>query len=59
MSGSELSRLRKAQAKAVMPLIGQLLDAFEQLPNDVASIEELQDLSEAIEAINNAMENAE
>lgn len=28
-SNQEVKRLRRAQAKAVMPLIGPLLDAFE------------------------------
>lgn len=56
---NELTRLRKAQAKAVMPLIGPLLDAFEQLPNDVSGMDELADLCAAIEAINSAMEDAE
>ena len=42
-----------------MPMIGPLLDAWEQLPNDVATMEELADLSQLIEDIDNAMENAE
>ena len=37
----ELARLRKKQAARVMPLIGQLLDAWEEVPNDFkAEIEE-------------------
>lgn len=57
----EIKRLRRAQAKLVMPLIGPLLDAYEQLPNDlVSSIEDqAQGLAEAISAIQDAMENAE
>lgn len=55
----ELQRLRRAQAKAVMPLIGPMLDAFEAIPNDVLGVEELEDLCVAIEAINSAMEDAE
>jgi hypothetical protein len=56
---NELTRLRKAQAQAVMPLIGPLLDAFEQIPNDVLGMEELAELCVAIEAINSAMEDSE
>lgn len=52
----ELRKLRARQAQAVMQLIGPLLDAFEQLPNDVAGLEEMNDLCVAIEAINSAME---
>lgn len=55
----ELKRLRAAQAKAVMPLMGQLLDAWEQIPNDVATMDELSELSQLLEDIDNAMENAE
>ena len=55
----ELKRLRAAQAKAVMPLIGPLLDAWEQLPNDVLDMEEFAELLATIEAVNEAMENAE
>lgn len=55
----EVVRLRKAQAKAVMPLIGPLLDAWYQVPNDVACMDELEHLSQLLEDINNAMENAE
>lgn len=33
----ELNRLRLQQAARVMPLVGQLLDAWEQVPNDVRS----------------------
>ena len=58
-SNQEVKRLRRAQAKAVMPLIGPLLDAFEQIPNDVLGMDEMEDLCVAIEAINYAMENAE
>lgn len=55
---SELKRLRAAQAKAVMPLIGQLLDAWEAVPNDLkGEIEEgAADLAEALDSINEAME---
>jgi len=31
----ERADLRKAQAKAVMPMIGPMLDAWEGVPNDV------------------------
>lgn len=52
----ELQRLRRVQAKYVMPLIGPLLDAWEQVPSDIACSDELEELSVAIEAINDAME---
>lgn len=32
---AEHRRLRKAQAAAVMPIIGPLLDAWEAVPNDL------------------------
>lgn len=57
-SEKELQRLRRAQAKAVMRLIGPMLDAFGQVPNDVLEMDELEDLCIAIEAINSAMEDA-
>lgn len=56
---NEIERLRAAQAKAVIPLIGPLLDAFDAIPNDVLGMDELEGLCAAIEAINHAMENAE
>lgn len=51
-----LRRLRNLQANRVMPLIGPLLDAFEQVPNDVLGMDELNELCVAVEAINSAME---
>jgi hypothetical protein len=59
MANSEITRLRKAQAKAVMPMIGPLLDAWEGLPNDFKDSEELEALNEHLSAINSAMEDAE
>jgi hypothetical protein len=57
----EHERLREAQAVKVMPLIGQLLDAWEAVPNDLkGEIEEgATGLAEALDSINDAMENAE
>lgn len=55
-SDREVKRLRRVQAKYVMPLIGQLLDAWEQLPNDVACMDELEELSQIIESIEQGME---
>lgn len=57
----EIERLRKAQAKAVMPLIGPLLDAFEGLPNDFRSEmeEHAESLVQYLTDIESAMENAE
>lgn len=55
-ASAEITRLRKVQAKYVMPLIGPLLDAWEQLPNDIACMEGLEDLAQIIEDINSGME---
>ena len=44
------------QSKDVMLLIGGLLDAWDDLPNDVKSDPELEKLSKHIEKIDNAME---
>ncbi len=52
----ERKQLRKEQAKKVMPLIGPLLDAWDALPNDLSTDEELQEVMETIGKINNAME---
>ena len=56
---SEVERLRKAQSRIVMPMIGPLLDAWEQLPNDVSQMDELAALKNHIEQIWNAMETAQ
>ena len=56
---NEIERLRKAQARAVMPLIGPLLDAWEGLPNDFKGSEELEELNNHLGAIATAMEDAE
>lgn len=53
----EVARLRRAQEKAVMPLIGPLLDAFEGLSFDARSNEELSELFACIEKIQDAMES--
>lgn len=34
---TNLNQLRREQAQRVMPLIGGLLDAWEQMPNDLRS----------------------
>ena len=54
---NEISKLRKAQAREVMPLIGPLLDSWNGLPNDMK--DELEELGSHIQAIEYAMENAE
>lgn len=56
--GLERNRLRAAQAKAVMPLIGGLLDAWDALTNDLRSDPELEHLKAQIERIDEAMETA-
>lgn len=56
--GLERNRGRAAQAKAVMPLIGGLLDAWDGLTNDLRSDTELEHLKAQIERIDEAMETA-
>lgn len=56
---NERKRLRKQQAEAVMPVIGPLLDAYEQLPNDVRDMDELQELFGYLDEIETGMESAE
>ena len=52
----ERQRRRQRQAKAVMPMIGPLLDAWDDLPNDVKDDPELEHLATHINLINDAME---
>ena len=59
LTAQEIERLRKAQAAAVMPLIGPLLDAWEYIPNDVSQMDELVALKSHIEQISNVMETAQ
>ena len=53
---TERDRLRAAQAEAVMPLIGPLLDAWEC--SSQACREELPELDKQLRRINRAMEDA-
>lgn len=53
---NERQIIRLKQAKAVMPLIGCLLDAWDDLPNDVKSDPELEKLSKHVQKIDDAME---
>jgi hypothetical protein len=52
----EQVRLSRLQAINVMPLIGGMLDAWDDLPNDVKSDPELERLSKHILRIMDAME---
>jgi hypothetical protein len=54
----ELQQLRRKQMRAVMPFIGPLLDAWDDVPNDLkGEIEEgATDLAEALDSIRVAME---
>lgn len=45
----------RRQIRVVMPLIGPLLDIWDDLPNDVKCDEELKRLSEIINKISGAM----
>lgn len=55
----KIERLRAAQAKRVMPLIGALLDTWEAIPADLRDDSEFADLADTLEEINEAMESAE
>ena len=55
---AERESIRRRQAKDVMSLIGDLLDAWDELPNDVKTDPELERLAAKIESIDHAMENA-
>jgi len=55
---AERESIRERQAKDVMSLIGDLLDAWDELPNDVKTDPELERLATKIELIDHAMENA-
>ena len=55
---AERESIRERQAKDVMSLIGDLLDAWDELPNDVKTDPELERLAAKIESIDHAMENA-
>ncbi len=53
-----LKQLRQNQAERVMPMIGPLLDAYEQLPNDLKTDPDLDSIRKIVAAINKAMETA-
>jgi hypothetical protein len=59
MKDNSLARLRRSQARLVMPLIGPLLDAFEAIPNDIVTMDELEDLCQIVVDIQKAMEGSE
>ena len=56
---AERKAIRRKQSRDVMPLIGILLDAWDDLPNDVKTDPELERLAAKIESIDHAMENAD
>jgi hypothetical protein len=59
MSASEykenVKKARAIQARKVMPMIGPLLDAWDQLPNDVRGDSDLEQLAKHLEQINEGM----
>lgn len=61
VAGSEVDALRRGQALAVVPLVGNVLDHWDSLPNDLKDhIREIDDgLEQAIDAVQDAMENHE
>jgi hypothetical protein len=46
----------RRQSKQVMPLIGKLLDAWDEIPNDTKYDEEFEKLADIISQIDSAME---
>jgi len=52
----EREKIRKLQAKGVMLIIGPLLDAWDDLPNDVKCDPELERVAERIRRIDDVME---
>ena len=52
----ERSTERRRQSKKVMPLIGRLLDAWDDIPNDTKDDEEFEKLANIIGLIDCAME---
>ena len=56
--GAWVEQLRAQQARLVMPFIGPLLDAWDELPNDIRSliVENSDDLHRILVGINSAME---
>jgi hypothetical protein len=54
---TDMKRLREKQAESVMPLIGALLDAFDGLPNDIVTMDEMYSLANIISKIADRMEN--
>ena len=56
MPEKERERLRKLQSKKVMPLIGSLLDTWDDIPNDVRDAPELEYLRLCLEKIDDTME---
>lgn len=54
---TEVSAARKRQAQKVMPIIGPFLDAWDELPNDVAGLPELSEVRRYVRRIHRAMED--
>ena len=55
-TNTERNMLRKKQSLVVIPLIGRLLDAWDDLPNDVKSDPELERVAKHIRLIDEGME---
>lgn len=54
----ELTALRRRQAKAVMEVIGPLLDAWDSIPNDVRGQEELEEFADFMRQLYVAVEGS-
>lgn len=52
----EREKIRQEQVRLVMPLIGPLLDAWDEIPNDARNDPELMKLATKIKSIDDAME---
>jgi hypothetical protein len=56
-SDQEREKILKEMSKKVMPLVGELLDIFDNVPNDIKSDEELEELFDIIDQISEIMDD--
>ena len=56
MINKEREKIRKQQSNGVMPLIGRLLDVWDDLPNDCKADEEFKGIANVIQEISEIME---
>jgi hypothetical protein len=53
----ERNNARKLLSKKIMPLVGSLLDAWDNIPNDTKYDEEFEELANVIEQIGSIMDD--